>query len=113
MFLLTTSRALVAAPMTLIMEEENSNKLEIDEKISELRLCLCYLTTVSAPWKKKSDPLEPAVEDLINAGFQGLKCRKIPICVYLKMNDVCTPNLPYLEVMTDCHVNFSSHRLST
>lgn len=69
-------------------EDANSNKRETNLKISQLRHH--YLTTVSAPRKKRSDPLEPAMDDLINARSRKLGCRKIPIQAYLEMNDVCT-----------------------
>lgn len=74
----------VGAPMDLVKEGDNFNN---DEKISQLRHR--YSTTVFVPRKKKSDPLEPAMEDLINAKFRKLECRKIPIQAYLEMNDVC------------------------
>jgi superfamily II DNA or RNA helicase len=71
----------------LVRVDENFNKRETDMIISELH-CR-YSTTIPAPRKKKSDPLEPAMDDLINARFRKLKCRKIPIRVYLEMDDVC------------------------
>ena len=58
------------------------------ETILELRQR--YSTTVTAPRKKKSDPLEPAMDDLINARYRKLRCRKSPIQAFLEMDDICT-----------------------
>jgi hypothetical protein len=71
----------------LVREDEDSRKRETDMKISELRHH--YSTTISAPRKRKSDPLEPAMDDLINARARKLQCRRIPIRAYLEMDEVC------------------------
>jgi superfamily II DNA/RNA helicase len=73
--------------MALGREDENSNKRETDLKISQLRHH--YSTTIFAPRKKRSDPLEPAMDVLINARSRSIGCRRIPVQAYLEMNDVC------------------------
>jgi hypothetical protein len=83
-----TSMALMTPTPVTVREDENSKKRETDLKISQLRHR--YSTTVSAPRKKKSDPLEPAMDDLINAQSRKLGCRRIPIQAYLEMTDICT-----------------------
>lgn len=69
-------------------ENENSRSRKKEIKISQLRHR--YSTTVSAPRKKKSDPLEPAMDDLVNAQSRKLGCRRIPFQAYLEMSEVCT-----------------------
>ena len=107
----STSMA-VTAP---VREDENSNKRKTDIKISELRHH--YSTTVSAPRKKKSDPLEPAMDDLINAQTRKLECRRIPIQAYLEMADVCMCRYQCQLVGVinggHVHISFSSHRMLT
>lgn len=81
----------VAAPINSSSESETDELAVTQEPnttISELHQR--YSTIVTAPRKKKSDPLEPAMDDFINARSRKLGCRKTPIQAYLEMNDICT-----------------------
>ena len=77
--------------------DSNSEESEMDElavtqqrSTTILELRHRYSTTVTAVRKKKSDPLEPAMDDLINIRSQKLSCRKVPIRAYFEMDDICT-----------------------
>jgi superfamily II DNA or RNA helicase len=95
----STSQRVVANLEAIDSSSEESEKDELavtqepsiaSASTTILELRHRYSTTVTAPRKKKSDPLEPAMDDMINARFRKLRCRKLPVQAYLEMNDICT-----------------------